>query len=97
MLNAHIDLGSSRRRKSSATSLPPPPTRKRLRSRGRISELEPQLTVDSENDSEIRDDYPQVDDDQTSSPFDGSMTRRRDSMMPFALSYLKLVKDISFR
>ena len=76
-----FDLGSSRRRKSSATSLPPPPTRKRLRSRGRISELEPQQTVDSENDSEIRDDYPQVDDDQASSPFDGSMTRRRDGMM----------------
>jgi hypothetical protein len=76
-----FDLGSSRRRKSSATSLLPPPTRKRLRSRGRISELEPQLTIDSENDSEIRDDYPQVDDDRISSPFDGSMARRRDGMM----------------
>ena len=77
----NFDLGSSRRRKSSATSLPPPPTRKRLRSRGRISELEPQQTADSENDSEIRDDYPQVDDDQVSSPFDGSMARRRDGMI----------------
>ena len=76
-----LDLGSSRRRKSSATSLPPPPTRKRLRSQGRVSELEPQLTVDSENDSEIRDDYPQVDDDQISSPFDGSMAQRRDGMI----------------
>jgi hypothetical protein len=74
-----IDLGSSRRRKSSATSLPP--TRKRLRSQGRVSELEPQLTVDSENDSEIRDDYPQVDDDRISSPFDGSMAQRRDGMI----------------
>ena len=74
------DLGSSRRRKSSATSLPPPLTRKRLRSGGRIAEPEPQLTVDSENDSESRDDDPQVDDEQTSSPFDGSMTRRRDGV-----------------
>lgn len=70
---------SSRHRKSSATSLPPPPTRKRLRSRGRISELEPQLAVDSENDSEMRDDYPPADDDLISSPFDGSLTRRRDA------------------
>ena len=74
-------LGSSRHRKSSATPLPLPPTRKRLRSRGRISELEPQLTVDSENDSEIRDDYPQADDDQISSPFDGSLAQRRDGMI----------------
>ena len=71
------DLGSSRRRKSSATSLPSLP-RKRLRSQGHIPDLEPQLTVDSENDSEVRDDYPQADDDQILSPFDGSMTRRRD-------------------
>ena len=76
-----FNIGSSRRCKSSATSLPPPPPRKRLRSRGRISELEPQQTVDSENESEIRDDYPQVDDDQVSSPFDGSMPRRRDGMI----------------
>ena len=36
-----FDLGSSSRRKSSATSLPPPLTMKRLRSPGRISDLEP--------------------------------------------------------
>ena len=81
-----FDLGSSRRRKSSATSLPPPPTRKRLRSQGRISELEPQLTVDSENDSEIRDDYAQVDDDQISSPIDGSMARRDGMIILLVLS-----------
>ena len=91
-----FDLGSSRRRKSSATSLPPPPTRKRLRSRGNISEQEPQQTVDSENDSEIRDDYPQVDEDQASSPFDGSTARRRDGMI-ILLRLVSQAKVISTR
>jgi bromodomain-containing protein 8 len=81
ILNVHFFLGSSRHRKSSATSLLPPPTKKQLRSRGRISELEPQPTVDSENDSEIRDDYPPADDDLISSPFDGSVTRSRDGIV----------------
>ncbi|KAF8165307.1 hypothetical protein B0H34DRAFT_688675 [Crassisporium funariophilum] len=70
---------SSRRRKSSATSVPPPQTKKRLRSRGRIS-TEPQMAMESENDgdTDVKEETPQAEDDQMLSPYDGALTRRRE-------------------
>ncbi|KAF9567318.1 hypothetical protein CPC08DRAFT_746866 [Agrocybe pediades] len=71
---------SSRRRKSSAASVPPPQPRKRLRSKGQLSELEPQTVIDSENENDIgtEEDTPARDDERASSPFEGPTTRRRD-------------------
>ncbi|KAF9485329.1 Bromodomain-containing protein [Pholiota conissans] len=71
---------STRRRKSSTAPVLLPTTRKRLRSQARLSETEPQLAVDSENDNDDEDakeeDTPQPDDER-SSPFDGPASRRR--------------------
>lgn len=68
---------SSRRRKSSAASIAPPQTRTRLRSQARLSESDPRVAADSENDDQggIKEDSPQIDDDQASSP-DIGPTRR---------------------
>ncbi|KAF8913937.1 hypothetical protein CPB84DRAFT_1757959 [Gymnopilus junonius] len=72
---------STRRRKSSVVSVLPPQTRTRVRSHARAPEVaEAPAPVDSENEGEaeeIKEETPAIDDEQASSLFDGTGTKRR--------------------